>query len=162
MRHGENAAAIALAAILTFGSVASAQDKSVRIFVTTDPADAYGFVEGDTRLRADAVKNIKKYLEKKLTLVDSPQQSDIVVQILSCADEKSEDTAITRDPWGVLQAKHDEVVAVYAELRIGDYKFPIVGLGYVGEEFNPWSGAAHGVAVKVEKWLHENEKNPQK
>jgi serine/threonine protein kinase len=91
---------------------------------------------------ADSVQDVKKAIGKRpgLTLADSPEKADAILQVL----ERGRTPAIV----GMRQVR--------VRLVLGGESVELTGQdSFTG--FNTWSGAAGGVADRVESWLRANQ-----
>lgn len=148
---------VILAIAITILGTVSAQETEkgpVRIYLFTAPSKG-GFVDADSKDRADAVQDVLKVLGKKKTVI-----------VVGQADKAEVTLEITRRGWelangtflGSKPIYNDNRVSqeglVRATLTVGDYSTDFVGRG--GHMAGMWSNAAGDLASKVDKWIKDN------
>jgi len=129
---------------LLCATVASAQSPPVKVYLFTAPTS--GFVDADSK-RVDSVKDVRRELEHKrkvLTLVDTREAADVVVEILR---RSQSEFGVS----GVLQN------VVESELSVPAMGYSVSLKGGSGLPQPPlWRTAAASLAGNIEKWIKDN------
>jgi hypothetical protein len=138
---------------LSLAAPAFAEDPPapVAVYVTT-PAEAQGFSD-PSKERQDSVKDLKKMLGKpkltkrQLTLVESPEQATIVLELLDREQQFKRTTAgvLFGTPWG-----HQRKRAVTVRVKVGEFSSELTS------EKSSYTDAAADVVVQLQKWVAAN------
>lgn len=153
--------------MLAFASRAGTPQINVYVTATpsSEPTNSGGFVDPQeqrrAKERADSAQDIKKRLAKKFTLVDSTNAADVVVEVIDRGRATTSDLLTYRDLFGGVRTSEEKVLAVYVELRAGDYKTTFTGLSMTFEKPGAtdciwWRCAAASAALKIEQWINAN------
>jgi hypothetical protein len=131
----------------------------VAVFVMAETASAEGFVDNESKERADALKDVRNVLSHKpedVTLVDSPEAATVVLEILN--RKAYEDTGTTKTTGNMYHSKTEQVTqnTLYARLHVGDYTSEISGSVPTSQVFHVWRDCAGAVAHQTTKWIATN------
>lgn len=135
-------------AILASGSLWAQQD-TVRVCIFTQQ-NVQGFADRDSERRAEAVRHASEWIRKKdkrtVSLVDSKDAADVLVEVVSVPND---DSATKTVSWwaGISTTKRTRGdVQVLARLSVGDYSTEIftqdkklrIAAQLVGQEVGKW------------------------
>jgi hypothetical protein len=145
--------AMSLAAfVMVVAPVAAWAQGTVRVFVTMEGAES-GFSAG--KGAQDSVLDLTRALngKKRLTIVNSPSEADIVVEVESRDSHWDTGgvykfkTHSGRDSYYTTSRKER---VVYATLKVDDYTHQFHGQG------STWTAASGAVAGQIDKWVDQN------
>jgi hypothetical protein len=150
-----------LAAVIGLAVNVGAAGPVVRVFVHTAPSD---FVDYESKRRTDSVQDIRKQLEKKMTieLVESADLADITVEVQKslpvATDEVRTDTRQNSWIGGTTSSTKPvylKQLMVTLAVRGGSYTTTFGAREREGY-LQGWGVLAKGVANQVEDWVKKN------
>lgn len=138
-----------LAGVLLCAAVAAAQTTPVTIYVTT-PAQEQGFTD-PSKERLDSLKDLRDKIRKAkklLTLVESPEEATIILELLDREQQWKRTTAgvLFGTPWG-----HQRKRAITVRLRVGEFSSDFTS------EKAKYSQAAGDVVNQIQRWVVANQ-----
>ena len=152
MKHTLLTLTLTLALTIT----AAAQTK---IYVFTKTTEG-GFVDNDSKRRADTVIDLRKALEKKkVIIVEAPSDAQITLEVLGSAQEGTGET-IGKSVYVPLtgqvlsSSKETTGATLNVALKVGDYTTTLASQNT--QVFGAWKAAAGSIANQVEKWVKAN------
>jgi len=140
----------------------AAQDRKVNVYVKPAAENAGGFVDATSKRvadsRADFVNHFGK--DKAVALVDSPESADVVLEIVSSAEEPfgRETTSKLAPSIPGSTATQTETVkrpTLRIKLTVGEYEREFVGGGPA------WRTAAYETSFQIRRWIKDNRQRLQ-
>lgn len=148
--------------LLTAAAPVTGQSPKVQplsVYVFTAETEG-GFVDADSKQRADSVRDLREALRKKKTVivVESSDDADLLVEVLRRGlDETGKTSTKTSAGLGGLYSTttKDTEAMVRTKLTVGEYSTEIVGKND-GRITNVWRTAANNAANQIDKWINAN------
>jgi hypothetical protein len=148
---------VAFVLTLSLASGTATVSEPIRVYIYAQQP-AGGFVDEESERRADSADDMRRALRKTkgMVLVDDGAEAEVVVEVVSSADEPTGEWIGTRTRiLGRISSERSQEVTehtVRAVIRVADYEHEVVGQTHS----ILWRDAAKAASKEVRDWLKDN------